>query len=246
MKINYEKIAEQYEKTRNIEPFVYYSLSTLLNPQDGDFFLDVGCGTGNYLKKFMEDYKIVPYGIEPSINMRKFAQQKLSFDCIFNGSHEALPYLNIVFDKIYCTDVIHHINSLNNFFQNLLSVAAPNAKLCICTESTSQLSEKYWIKYFPEILEVDLQRFHSIRDIIAAGEHAGWAHCETLKIEEEFTAPISSSFMERVRQKSLSVFQLISDKEYKNGYSVMEHDYKKQILIHQNEGYTFILFKKGK
>lgn len=245
MKIDYEDQAELYEKTRGIEPLVYMALSNLLMFKEDDIVLDFGCGTGNYLKQFVLNYGIKPYGVEPASSMREIAQKKLPSAFIRNGNHTYLPFSDILFNKIYSTDVVHHIQQLDLFFQNILSVAAIGAKFCICTESPRQLGEKYWIKYFPEILEVDLQRFHSIESIVRTGESIGWICRETLKIEDELIAPISTSFMERVRNKTLSAFHLITDEVYEHGLSLMEADYQKQILLHQHEGYTFILFERG-
>lgn len=244
MRINYENQAKAYEQTRGIEPLVYIALSTLLKFEKDDNVLDFGCGTGNYLKQFFIDYSIKPYGVEPSANMRKIAQKKLQLDCILDGNHTYIPFSDILFNKIYCTDVIHHIRQLDLFFYNILNVASPKAKLCICTESSQQLEMKYWIKYFPELLKVDLERFHSIENIIKIGKSVGWIHRETLQTEDELIAPISTSFMERVKNKTLSAFHLISDNAYEHGISLMLDDYQKQVLLHQHEGYTFILFER--
>lgn len=245
MKIDYEFQAKAYEQTRSIEPFVYSILSSLLMFSKDDRVLDFGCGTGNYLKQFVMDYAIDPYGIEPSKNMRNIAQKKLQSNHILDGDDAYMPFSDISFNKIYCTDVIHHIDNLELFFQNIYKVSTPNAKFCICTESTHQLREKYWIKYFPELFDIDLQRFHPIENIIEKAESKGWVYRETLKTEDELIAPISTSFMNRVKNKTLSVFHFISDEVYERGLSLMETDYRQQNLIHQHEGYTFILFERG-
>ena len=201
MKIDYEIQAESYESTRGVEPLVYSVLSTMLMPSKGDRILDFGCGTGSYLCQFVFDYQIDAYGIEPAENMRKIAQSKLPLQHIRNGDHNHLPFPKRYFDKLYCTDVIHHIQRLDDLFQNLFNVAKPNSRFCICTESPHQLSEKYWIKYFPEILDADLHRFHSIKEIIQNGQLAGWEYRETLTTEDELYTVISPIFMERVRKK---------------------------------------------
>lgn len=247
MKINYDKHADSYGKTRNIEPIVYEILSYLLHPIDGDIILDFGCGTGNYLERFSVDYadcNVTMYGVEPSAKMRKIAQEKILSDHILNGNHLHIPFDENLFSKIYCTDVIHHIEQLEPFFKNLLIVAQTGARLCICTESSQQLTEKYWIKYFPSILQIDSKRFYPVDTIIQTGEMVGWKYKKTLKTESEMIAPISYSFMERVRKKALSVLNLISNEEYECGISLMEADFRNKSVFYQQEGYTFILFEK--
>lgn len=246
MTINYDKQATLYESTRNTEPLVYSALSYLLKPAKGEAILDFGCGTGNYLAKLVSDYEIEPYGVEPASNMRKIAQSKIQGDRIREGDHTYIPFSEPLFDKIYSTDVIHHIRQLDSLFINLFHASAPNARLCICTESPHQLEEKYWIKYFPEVLAADLKRFYPIETIIITGKTAGWIHKETLTAEEELIAPISPNFMERVEKKTLSAFCLIPDTAYLKGLSLMRADYQAKTLLRQCEGYTFVLFERGK
>lgn len=244
MIIDYNCHAINYERTRAIEPIVYSILSYLLTPKKDEYFLDFGCGTGNYLNQFSIDYGIKAYGIEPSDKMRKIAREKLKSNNILAGNHTSIPFSNICFNKIYTTDVIHHVNQLDILLQNLFNIAGMGTKFCICTESSNQLQEKYWVKYFPSIPDIDKKRFHSIEDIIKAGENTGWIHIETLRTETQTTASISDTFMERIRKKTLSVLNLLSDEEYKHGISLMEIDYQNQILLRQHEGYTFILFER--
>ena len=245
MKIDYDELADSYEETRNFEPIIYEILSYLLHPTKEDRILDFGCGTGNYLKKFSVDYDASIYGVEPSPHMRKIAQKKISADHILDGNHLHIPFANNQFNKIYCTDVIHHIEQLDLCFKNLLHTAQTGAKFCICTESSQQLAEKYWIKYFPSIVQVDLKRFHQIESIVQTGEAAGWVYKTTLQTESTVLDSISPNFMRRVRKKTLSVLNLIPDEEYEKGISRMEKDYQNKMVFRQQEGYTFLLFEKG-
>ncbi len=246
MRIDYGNQAAAYEETRAVEPLVYSTLCSLLSPEKSDTVLDFGCGTGNYLKKLILDFEIKAYGIEPSSAMRKIATEKLGETSILRGDHLSIPFPELYFNKIYCTDVIHHVRQLDAFFLNLIWVAKTGARLCICTESPPQLAEKYWIKYFPDALAVDLERFHSVNSIILAGENSGWTYSKSVLTEEEQIAPISSSFLKRVEKKTLSVFHLIADESFKLGLARMKADYHAGTPILQHEGYTFVLFEKRK
>ena len=246
MRIDYQNQAAAYEETRAVEPLVYSTLCSLLCPEKNDAVLDFGCGTGNYLKKLVSDFEIKAYGIEPSSTMREIASAKLGTKDVLDGNHLKVPFPELYFNKIYCTDVIHHIRQLDNFFSNLMHVAKNGAKLCICTESPSQLAEKYWIQYFPDALTADLERFHLINNIVLAGEKAGWTYSKSVLTEETKIAPISLSFLKRVEKKTLSVFHLITDVSFELGLARMKADYYAGTPISQHEGYTFLLFEKRK
>ena len=245
MCINYDKEAFKYLETRYVEPNVYIILVFLLEINKNDIVLDFGCGTGNYLKEIHKNFNICAYGIDSSKVMCKIAQENVMRAHILNGNHTSIPFRDNFFTKVYCTDVIHHITELDTFLKNILKVVTTGARFCICTESTSQLKEKYWNEFFPSIFQKDLIRFHSIEKIVTVGEKAGWKHLKTIQIEEVVNAPITTSFFARIENKSLSVLHLIPQEEYEKGVKMMKEKYEKQLSFHQQEGYTFILFEKG-
>lgn len=244
MTVNYDEQANHYEETRNVIPLVYSTLIAIIKPKANEKILDFGCGTGNYLLKLTTDYNIIPYGVEPSSVMRKIAAQKNPSATIVEGNHEAMP-INIQFDSIYCTDVIHHIDNLRILFLNLFKISKPGTLLCICTESYSQLKEKYWNRYFPEILNIDYKRFHSINDIISEGTANKWDYIKTVSVEEECNAQISESFMSCVMEKTISVFRLLTEESYLSGLYQMQEYYKCGKIINQCEGYSFVVFRRG-
>jgi len=245
LKIQYDDLANTYEETREIEPIVYALLCHFLKIEKGNVILEFGCGTGNYLKKLISDYEISPYGLEPSESMRMIAEHKLGGGVVSKGDHEFIPFSDNYFNKLYCIDVVHHVRELDLLFTNIKRVSAPNSLFCICTESHSQLEEKYWLKYFPSIIEIDHSRFHSVDDIIDMGITAGWKHKGTFMADSEHFASISENTMKRFEQKSLSVLHLISSDEYKRGLKNMKLDFDNGTEFCQKEGYTFILFEKG-
>lgn len=244
MTVNYDEQAGCYEKTRGVIPLVYSTLFTILCPKANEKILDFGCGTGSYLSKLSIEYSIVPYGVEPSSAMREIAIKKNPTALIVEGNHMNIP-INVQFDCIYCTDVIHHIDDLSALFLNLFNVSKPGARLCICTESHNQLKEKFWIKFFPEIPCIDLKRFHKISEIISKGISIGWEHIKTVTIEEEVNETISDNFMLCIMEKTLSVLRLLPEESYRYGLNQMRHDYECKKVFRQKEGYSFVVFKKG-
>lgn len=243
--MDYLEQAIEYEKTRNVEEKVYWILSKIINPQKNDVILDFGCGTGNYLQRFYDDYQIPLYGLEKSYKMAEIARNKnLNFN-IQIGDHTMIPFPVNFFSKIYCTDVIHQIENIDVLFKNLYNIAQNNAIFVICTESSEQLNEKYWNRYFPSIFSVDSKRFYSMEVLKKQAAENNWTYCKTFKIEEETTAPITERFIKKVRKRTLSVLHEISNQEYDDGLRKITHDYMEQKEIHQVEGYTLMVFMKN-
>jgi len=89
--------------------------------------LDVGCGTGDLLKQFINYGFNNVIGIEPSKNMRKYAKSKLPKGTIINGSVLNLPFKDNSFDFVYTIEVFRYLNSEDNLsgFKEILRVLKP-------------------------------------------------------------------------------------------------------------------------
>lgn len=97
-------------------------------------FLDLGCGTGEMIKKILTyTTKKQAYGIDISPNMIKIAREKLpkSVDLRI-GDSEALPYLNSCFDVVYCNDSFHHYPNPKNVIREVCRVLKENGVFIIC------------------------------------------------------------------------------------------------------------------
>jgi len=44
----YDKIGKEYDTTRKVDPQILSTLASLLDVEDGQRYLDIACGTGNY------------------------------------------------------------------------------------------------------------------------------------------------------------------------------------------------------
>ena len=107
-KINYDTIALDYEKTRDIEDKVYKSIINILDPQKNDCIMEYGCGTGNYLFAMSNSFTVRQFaGIEKSTNMANIAKQKVPAANIKIGSYQDHVFPDNSFNKIYCIDTIH-------------------------------------------------------------------------------------------------------------------------------------------
>lgn len=102
--------------------------------------LDIGCGTGHFLKFLKDNYKDWRYfGVEPSSVMRKVARKNTGVE-IRNGTLNSIPYSDEYFDVITCNDVLEHDTKLKSNLRELrrtlkpgglLFLQAPNYKSCM-------------------------------------------------------------------------------------------------------------------
>ena len=155
MSTKYNKIGINYNQTRKADPYLTQQLIKHLNPNENGFYLDIGCGTGNYTDALQEKgFKFI--GIDPSIEMLQKAQSQNQNIEWKIGSAEKTDLPQHSIDGIIGTLTIHHWTNLARAFSELNYILKPKGKIVIFT-STPQQMKGYWLNhYFPK----NVRRFH--------------------------------------------------------------------------------------
>jgi ubiquinone/menaquinone biosynthesis C-methylase UbiE len=94
--------------------------------KDGDKILDVGVGLGRLLEDFT---RLKRYGMDISTSYLDITKKK-GIDCCLSLI-EDMPYKDLYFDVITCTDVLEHVLDLNLAIKNILRVLKKNGILII-------------------------------------------------------------------------------------------------------------------
>ncbi len=83
--------------------------------------LDLGCGTGELLKRILQaDSRKALYGIDLSEGMLAVAKSKLPEQVkLFLGDSELLPFPDGTFDVVYCNDSFHHYPAPQNVLREV-------------------------------------------------------------------------------------------------------------------------------
>ncbi len=220
MHIDYDRLAEDYALHRRVHPEV---LRCLL--RDGGIsaesrVCEVGCGTGNYLAAIAGATGCECWGVDPSAAMLARAQAQCPAATFRPGRAEALN-LPGVFDLVYSVDVIHHVQGIPAYFAGAARALAPGARLCTVTDSEAIIrTRRPLTKYFPETVEVELQRYPRIADLRAMLERAGFTALQDTTVEHQYLLTDVSAY----REKAFSSLHLISDAAFKRGLARMESD----------------------
>lgn len=75
----------------------------------GAHVLDVGCGTGEYVRR-VQELGLVGSGIEPAEAMRKVAIEKNPGSTIVDGVATKLPFPDTSFDLVICIEVLRYLH----------------------------------------------------------------------------------------------------------------------------------------
>ena len=119
----YDKIGQNYNLTRRGDKYIAERLAKLLNPKENSYYLDIGCGTGNYtnlLYSTSENLNFV--GIDPSEEMLRQARNSYPHLTWQKGSAEANPLDTNSIDGAIGSLTIHHWSNPNAGFKELRRV----------------------------------------------------------------------------------------------------------------------------
>jgi ubiquinone/menaquinone biosynthesis C-methylase UbiE len=106
-------------------------IAGLVNPDDNDRILDVGCGTGDILIEIMKrNNKARLFGIDASAYMTKRAAQRTR-EKIIKSVAERLPFENNFFDKVLCSEVLEHVQNMKKSIDEISRVLKPGGVFVI-------------------------------------------------------------------------------------------------------------------
>ena len=176
-KTNYAEIAERYDAERlrfHIPPDdVLATLADRLGRRV--VAVDLGCGTGNYLKAQLETGPgdIEWHGIDPSPEMLDVAREKVTGVRLIEGTAEALPFENGSVDYLYTSFTFHHFEKAKAL-DEAQRVLADGGMLRIVNISPERTPDWWPSYFFPKAAEIDRRRFWSERQMFAALEEHGF------------------------------------------------------------------------
>lgn len=148
----YNSIGKAYNTTRCADPYITERVYTLLTPLQEGLYLDIGCGTGNYLAALAAK-GLRFYGVDPSETMLEKARQKNTEAVFIQSKAEDIPLDDSMFDGAIAMFTFHHWSDKVAGLKQINRVLKPGAKLVFLTFTGDQM-RGYWLKeYFPEMMK---------------------------------------------------------------------------------------------
>jgi len=112
-----------------------------LNINAGDTVLDIGCGEGRHSISLYVDREVNAIGIDLSMEDMKTAKNRIkdfsisetnSSSCIFGaGDIKSLPFEDNVYDAVICSEVLEHLESLDDAVSEIVRVLKPGGVLAV-------------------------------------------------------------------------------------------------------------------
>ena len=196
----------------------------LLNVKRNDMVLDLGCGTGAFTHKLMELQPKLLYGLEPSLEMYKIAQQKLSNTPVklLNGLLNDFTYQS-KFNIIFCSQVLQNLTlDLSkcqeirlDFFRDIYSHLSPGGQLLLTT------------RYFPDNLDYSIMYWYADKTIVPKSVHHMNTiignSIETELIEVGFTNIVTDISQDLIYNPEYYKIDLIDSEKWRSADSFWSH-----------------------
>ncbi len=222
--MDYDLLAEEYARHRQVHPVVLQNLVEQGRIGPGSRVLEVGCGTANYLLAVTQTAGCEGWGIDPSPAMLAKAAARLGQERLRLGAAGRLEFPDSFFDLVFSVDVIHHVVDRADAYREAWRVLKPGGLICTVTDSEWIIRRRRPLsEYFPETVELELARYPQISDLWSMMVTAGFEaiHEETV----EFAYPLAD--LEPYRAKAYSSLHLISEEAFQGGLRRMAADLQK-------------------
>jgi len=179
-------------------------LADLLQPQEGELVLDVGCGIGGPARWIAEHYRCRVHGIDLTEDYCDAAEQLNRLTglqdrvAITHGSALDMPFDHGTFDRAYSQNVAMNIADKRAFYCEIFNVLRPGGRLALSNIGRGSKGDPYYPTPWAETASTSfLARIDETRaDLEAAG-------FEIVSLEDTTarTRPMTMATLERFEQQ---------------------------------------------
>jgi len=241
-KTDYSKIATRYDRVRTEPGTLLSQIIKYGGINSNSKVLDVGCGTGRFLTNLSFMTKCSLSGLEPSPEMLREAFLK---DCSrgiawIQGDGQRLPFSNEVFDCVYMTFVLHHIERKDLALQEIYRVLKKGGRCVIVTTSHSQI-KRHVLDNFPGVTEIDLKRFPSVPCIKRSMSKVSFKSVH-YHVFHRLESTSTYRYLERVRGKYASTLTLFNEQEFQRRFKIFQERVQRKYgdQIKRISGFVFV------
>lgn len=166
------KTAAAYRRRRRADPQITALLAAGLRLTGNGHYLDIGCGTGNYMQALAAGGGGWT-GLDPSTDMLRGLTPNRRQRAIC-GRAETLPFAAQSFDGAIGILALHHFTDIDAALREAARILKRKARLAIFTPTREQ-AEAFWLAdYLPDMMARDACALPRLSDIKAAFESAGF------------------------------------------------------------------------
>jgi ubiquinone/menaquinone biosynthesis C-methylase UbiE len=226
--VDYDVVAPAYDRRYSYRQYASTRelLRRFIGDDDAITALEVGCGTGHWLRELAMPTQTL-IGIDLSWGMLRRARESLPSALLARADAVHLPVARASVDRILCVNVLHHIRDTLAFLRECRrALKAGGAFVTIGLDPHTGM-DRWWVyDYFPAALAADGHRYLSTARIRELLERAGFSDAAT-EIAEHLTGAVpfaDASARGSVDRRATSQLMVITDAEFDAGLARLRAD----------------------
>ena len=220
MRPDYSRTSEEFDRYRAFSPEImdrYISnIADLANLHGGEKVLDGGAGTGRFSLPLSSKYRVT--ALDCSREMMEKGKAKGGKVRWVQGDIAKSPFDSGSFDCVLLAYVVHQVPDFDAVVEEAFRLGP---KCVIVTTDLQRRLPTLLDQAFPGVVKVDRERFPPIEDLEGACIMVGYERVRARRIllEQRLT---KERYMEMVRHKYISTFDLLEQSEYDSGVKTLE------------------------
>jgi SAM-dependent methyltransferase len=219
--VNYDSIAASYDRRYAINDYsgVEDALAAFVGQGFVGRVLEVGCGTGHWLR-LLAERGIRVAGVDASHNMLDYAHDQAPGAALTHARAEHLPWASAAFERLFCINALHHFEDKRRFLAEARRVLRPGGQLMtIGLDPHTGVDRWYIYEYFEPVVEIDKRRYP------ASGQIREWMHAlefSNVRTSEVQHLPAQLSARTALEEGRLdrgmtSQLAVLTDEQYQRG-----------------------------
>lgn len=226
--IDYDSIASTYDRRYQDNDYsgVEHALIAFAGENSNDRVLEVGCGTGHWLR-FLRERGIRVAGLDASTRMLARARAQDHRSALVRGVAEHLPWSGESFDRLFCVNALHHFGDKRTFFMEARRVLRRGGRLMtIGLDPHKGIDRWYVYAYFDPALETDRRRYSACSQNREWMREVGFVECVTREVQHLRVQLPARSALEhgRLAKTATSQLGLLTEEQYEQGIDRIQKD----------------------
>ncbi len=199
------------------------AIAKYLPKPSGFTVLDLGSGTGRFAPHLAEYFHACVIGVEPSDRMREIAADNNTDSRVsyFKGKAERIPVDDQQCDFAFLSMAIHHFDDLVLGCRELYRVLIPDGLVFIRNGFKDRMDRVRYHEFFPSAWGIDNQNLPNTDEVEAFFVANGFESVALERIVQQINESFQA-YYQRIKSKSLSTFEFISDEEFRAGLLAMK------------------------
>ncbi len=221
-RFNYDDAAANYDRHRTGQGPYIPELIRIARSVDARRVIELGAGTGNPARHFTNAYPCAHTCIEFSTKMLAEGQAKGLPTRWLRGDAQHLPFAASSADFVYAVMMIQHVPNLVQMIEECARVAAGGV-CAFVTIGHDAIKSHPMTRYFPSFADADLERFPSEPHVMDLMCDTGFTDVSAVPVRKQ-PIPVDAAYLERVRNKFISTFEILPPGEFETGLAAFEQD----------------------